>query len=202
MSLPEIDPTDIDALLRRVLELSVPLHAAIAAFDEPGARYAMQGAPGVAFFQRDAGDTIGHVSGSPSPLLMPALDDLRARHLAAAGVEEGVDNSHLPPLLLLCSYLADPDTSRRLGLDGLARQRAARVLALDEEAGQHDPELEPLDAALRAWVPLRAEHLADVDDTWPAVLELRFPSDRYTRHVPWEGRLGETATVPGAPHTH
>lgn len=200
MSLPPIDPTDIDALLGRVLELSVPLHPAIAPFDEPDARYALAGAPGVAYFRRDAGDTIGHVSGSPSPLLMPPLDDLRRRHLAAAGVDDHVDNSHLPALLLLCCYLADPETSRRLGLDDIVRQRAAQVLVLEEEEGQHDPDLEPLDAALRAWVPLRADHLDGVDETWPAILELRFPSDRYTRHVPWEGRLGETASVPGHAH--
>lgn len=198
MSLPEIDPTDIDALLARVLELSVPLHPAIAEFDEPGAKYALEGAPGVAFFQRDAGDVIGHVSGSPSPMLMPALDDLRRRHLAAANVADDVDNSHLPPLLLLCCYLADPETSRRLGLDDVVRQRAAQVLPLEEEEGQHDPELEPLDAALRAWVPLRADHLEGVDETWPAILELTFPSNRYTRHVPWEGVQGETARVPGS----
>lgn len=198
MRLPEIDPTDIEALLARVLELSVPLHAAIAPFDEPGARYAMEGQPGVAFFQRDAGDVIAHVSGSPSPLLMPVLDELRERHLAAVGVDAGVDNSHLPPLLLLCCYLADVESSRRLGLDDVARQRAARVLALDEEDGQHDPELQPLDAALRAWVPLRADHLEGVEGTWPAILELRFPSDRYSKYVPWEGSAGETARVPGA----
>jgi hypothetical protein len=202
MPLPPIDPTDIDALLTRVLELSVPMHEAIAAFDEPGARYELEGQPGVAFFQRDAGDTIGHVSGSPSPLLMPPLDDLRARHLRAVGVEEGTDNSHLPSLLLLCCYLADPESSRRLGLDDMARQRAAEVLALDEEEGQHDPELEPLDAALRAWVPLKAAHIDGSDDTWPAILELRFKSDRYTKYVPWEGRAGETATVPGHGHSH
>jgi hypothetical protein len=199
MSLPEIDPTDIDALLTRVLELSVPMHAAIAPFDEPGTRYAMEGQPGVAFFQRDAGDVIGHVSGSPSPLLMPVLDDLRRRHLAAVGAAEGTDNSHLLPLLLLCMYLADTESSRKLGLDDIARQRAAQVRFLDVEQGQHDPELEPLDAALRAWVPLRADHLDDVDDTWPAILELRFPADRYTKYVPWEGALGETAHVPGTP---
>jgi hypothetical protein len=198
MALPPIDPTNIDQLLTRVLELSVPMHAAIAAFDEPDARYELKGQPGVAFFQRDAGDTIAHVSGSPSPLLMPPLDDLRARHLAAAGVAPGVDNSHLPPLLLLCCYLADPDTSKRLGLDDIARQRAAQVLALDEEDGQHDPELEPLDAALRAWVPLHAAHLGDDDElTWPAILELRFKSDRYSKYVPWEGAAGETGIVPG-----
>lgn len=199
MSLPAIDPTNIDALLTRVLEISVPLHPAIEAFDEPGARYKLEGQPGVAFFQRDAGDTIAHVSGSPSPMLMLPLDDLRARHLHAVGVEADVDNSHLPALLLLCCYLADPESSRRLALEDVARQRAAQVLALDEEEGQHDPELQPLDAALRAWVPLRAEHIGEVDETWPAIIELRFPSDRYTRHVPWEGRLGETARVP---HSH
>jgi hypothetical protein len=197
MRLPEIDATDIDALLARVLELSVPLHAAIEPFNEPGARYAMEGQPGVAFFQRDAGDVIGHVSGSPSPLLMPVLDDLRRRHLAAVGADDDVDNSHLPCLLLLCMYLADPESSRRLGLDDIVRQRAAQVRFLDEEEGQHDPELEPLDAALRAWVPLRADHLDGVDETWPAILELRFPSDRYSKYVPWEGRAAETARVPG-----
>jgi hypothetical protein len=197
MSLPPIDPTDVDALLTRVLELSVPLHEAIAPFDEPGARYELEGQPGVAFFQRDAGDVIGHVSGSPSPMLMPPLDDLRRRHLRAVGVADDVDNSHVPPLLLLCCYLADPQTSRALGIDDVARQRAARITALEEEQGQHDPDLEPLDAALRAWVPLRAAHLEGVDDTWPAILEFVFPMNRYTRHVPWEGALGETARVPG-----
>lgn len=196
MSLPEIDPTDIEALLRRVLEISVPLHDAIAPFDEPGARYELEGPPGVAFFQRDAGDTIGHVSGSPSPMLMPPLDELRRRHLDIVGVDADVDNSHLPPLLLLCCYLADPTCAAQLGLHDIARQRAAQVLALDEEDGQHDPDLEPLDAALRAWVPLRAAHLPELDDTWPAIIELRFPSDRYERHVPWEGRLAETPKLP------
>ncbi len=198
MSLPPIDPTDVDALLTRVLELSVPLHPAIEAFDEPGARYELEGAPGVAFFQRDALDTIGHVSGSPSPMLMPPLDDLRRRHLDAVGADADVDNSHLPALLLLCCYLADTDTSQRLGLDDVARQRAAHVQAIDEEAGQHDPDLQPLDAALRAWVPLRAAHIDGIDETWPAILEFVFPAGRYTRHVPWEGALGETAHVPGS----
>lgn len=198
MSLPPIDPTDVDALLTRVLELSVPLHEAIAPFDEPGARYELQGQPGVAFFQRDAGDVIAHVSGSPSPMLMPPLDDLRRKHLRAVGAADDVDNSHLPPLLLLCCYLADPQSSKALGIDDVARQRAARVVALEEEEGQHDPDLQPLDAALRAWVPLRAAHLDGVDDTWPAILELHFPVDRYVRHVPWEGAAGETARVPGA----
>jgi hypothetical protein len=197
MSLPPIDPTDIDALLARVLQLSVPLHDAIAAFDEPGARYALEGMPGVAFFQRDSGDTISHVSGGPSQMLMPPLDDLRRHHLAAAGVSDDVDNSHLPALLLLCCYLADPESSRRLGLGDIARQRAAQVRPLDDEEGRHDPDLQPLDAALRAWVPLRAAHLPDVDESWPAIIELVFPSDRYSRHVPWEGAAGETARVPG-----
>lgn len=196
MSLPPIDPDDVTALLTRVLELSVPLHEAIAPFDEPGARYELEGAPGVAFFRRDAGNTIGHVSGSPSPMLMPALDELRTRHLAAAGVDAGSDNSHLPALLLLCMYLADPRATQQLGLADTARTRAAHVRALDEEAGQHDPDLAPLDAALRAWVPLRAEHLPDLTDSWPAILELHFPSDRYTKHVPWEGSLGESRALP------
>jgi hypothetical protein len=198
MALPPIDPTDVDALLRRVLELSVPLHESIAPFDEPGARYELAGAPGVAFFQRDSGDVIGHVSGSPSPALMPPLDDLRRRHLALAGAGDDVDNSHLLPLLLLCSYLADPETSARLGLDDIADRRAARVQPLDEEGGQHDPDLQPLDAALRAWVPLRADHLPEAaGEVWPAILELVFPTDRYSKYVPWEGTAGETPKVPG-----
>ncbi len=197
MSLPPIDPTDPEALLTRVLELSVPLHETIAEFDEPGARYELEGMPGVAFFQRDNGDTISHMSGSPSPMLMPALDELRERHLRAVGVDAGVDNSHLPPLLLLCCYLADTEMSARIGINDIARRRAAEVRALDQEDGQHDPDLQPLDAALRAWVPLRAAHLEGVTDTWPAILELVFPTDRYVRHVPWEGAAGETARVPG-----
>ena len=199
MALPPIDPTDIDALLRRVLELSVPLHPAIAEFDEAGARYELAGPPGVAFFQRDRGDVIGHVSGSPSPMLMPPLDDLRRRHLDLVGAAADVDNSHLPPLLLLCCYLADPTSSERLGLDDIASRRAARINVLDEEEGRHDPELEPLDAALRAWVPLRAAHLPETGDAaWPAILELVFPTDRYNKYVPWEGSAGETARVPGS----
>lgn len=199
MALPPIDPTDIDALLRRVLELSVPLHEAIAAFDEPDASYELAGAPGVAFFQRDSGDVIGHVSGSPSPALMPPLDDLRARHLELVGTPATTDNSHLLPLLLLCSYLADPATRERLGLDEIAGRRAAEVRPLDEEDGKHDPDLQPLDAALRAWVPLRALHLPETEgDVWPAILELVFPTDRYSKYVPWEGRAGETAQVPGS----
>ncbi len=199
MTLPPIDSTDIDALLRRVLEISVPLHETIAPFDEVDARYELAGAPGVAFFQRDAGDVIGHVSGSPSPALMPPLDDLRRRHLDLVGANADTDNSHLLPLLLLSCYLADPDTSARLGLDQIASRRPAAVRPLDEEQGQHDPDLQPLDAALRAWVPLRALHLPDLaDESWPAILEFVFPNDRYERHVPWEGRAGETAHVPGA----
>lgn len=197
MALSPIDPTDVEALLTRALELSVPLHEAIRPFDEPGTSYRLSGPPGVALFQRDAGDTIAHVSGTPSPLVMPALDDLRARHLRGAGVADGVDNSHLPSLLLLCIYLADPETSRRFELDRIVT-RPAQVLALDEEEGRHDPELEPLDAALRAWTPLVAEHALDAGEH-PAILELRFPANRYTRHVPWEGRLGETAQAPGHP---
>ncbi len=199
MALPPIDPTDIDALLRRVLELSVPMHEVIAPFDEPGARYELAGAPGVAFFQRDSGDVIGHVSGSPSPLLMPPLDDLRRRHLDLVGADADTDNSHLPPLLLLCCYLADPTTSAQLGLHDIAARRAARVQVLDEEEGRHDPDLQPLDAALRAWVPLRAAHIPEAGDaTWPAILELVFPTDRYSKYVPWEGTAGETARVPGS----
>lgn len=197
MNLPPIDPTDIDALLRRVLELSVPLHGAIAPFDEEGAQYELAGPPGVAFFQRDSGDVIGHVSGSPSPALMPPLYDLRARHRALANVADTTDNSHLLPLLLLCSYLADPASCERLGLDTLAEHRSMQVYAIEEEDGKHDPNLQPLDAALRAWVPLRAGHLPQFEgEVWPAIVEIIFPTDRYSKYVPWEGSAGETAQVP------
>ncbi|MBC7459937.1 MAG: hypothetical protein H7287_01105 [Thermoleophilia bacterium] len=195
MSLPPIDTNDPEALLLRVLELSVPLHPAIAAFDEVGARYLLEGAPGVASFHRDAGDTIGHVSGSPSPLIMPILDDLRRRHMHAAGIAEGHDNSHLPALLLLCCYIADGQALKRVQFEDVVR-RPAQVIFMDEESGTHDPDLEPLDAALRAWTPIRADHILG-SPAHPAVLELRFAANRYSRHVPWEGRLGETGRVPG-----
>src|SRR5690606_37229921 len=121
-----------EALLTRVLELSVPLHSAIAPFDEPGARYELAGAPGVAFFERDALDTISHVSGSPSPALAQVLEDLRGRYLQAIGAPDDMDNSHLPPLLLLCCYLADPVTRERISLDQIVA-RPAQIRAIDEE---------------------------------------------------------------------
>jgi hypothetical protein len=194
MSLPPIDPHNIEALLTRILELSVPLHDAIADFDEPGANYEMVGPPGVAVFRRDLNDVIGHVSGSPSPLIMPVIDELRTQHIRARGLPAGTDNSHLPPLLLLCCYLADPSFIRDTDLEQII-QRPATVLAIDEETGKHDPELEPLDAALRAWTPLAAQHAPDAG-IHPAIIEMRFPSGGYQRHVPWEGKLGETAHVP------
>lgn len=188
------DPHDVEALLDRVLELSVPLHDSIALFDEPRATYRLVGAPGVALFERDAGTTISHVSSSPSPDLMPALDSLRQRHLHMAGRAEDVDNSHLPALLLLCMYLSDEGAQGRLALRAIAR-RPAEVAALDEEAGRHDPELEPNDAALRAWTPLAADHAPD-SGVHPAILELRFPTHRTQRYVPWEGAGGETPMLP------
>ena len=199
MSLPPIDTNDPEALLTRVLELSVPMHPAIAPFDEQGARYLLEGQPGVASFHRDAGDTIGHVSGSPSPLLMPILDDLRLRHMHAAGISTDYDNSHLPALLLLCCYIADGHVLDRLSFADIVR-RPAEVRFLDSEEGTHDPDLEPLDAALRAWTPIRADHIYG-SPPHPAILELRFAANRYSRHVPWEGKLGETPQVP-RPHQH
>lgn len=195
MSLPPIDTNDPEALLLRVLELSVPMHPAIAAFDEVGARYLLEGQPGVASFQRDAGDVIGHVSGSPSPLLMPILDELRRRHMHAAGISEEYDNSHLPALLLLCCYIADGQALERIAFADVVH-RPAQVLFLDEEDGTHDPDLEPLDAALRAWTPIRADHIYG-SPPHPAILELRFPANRYSKYVPWEGQAGETGRVPG-----
>lgn len=186
---PPVDPHDAEALLGRILELSVPLHPAIAAFDEPGAVYRLAGPPGIAFFERDARDTISHVSGAPSPTLVLAIDELRERHLRAAGVAAGHDNSHLPALLLLCSYVADENSRERAGIDRVVR-RPALAAALDEEAGRHDPQLEPFDAALRAWTPIAADHAPEAG-VHPAILELRFPARRHQRYVPWEGAAGE-----------
>ncbi|MBC7644351.1 MAG: hypothetical protein H7123_04435 [Thermoleophilia bacterium] len=174
--------TNIDHLLDEVLKLSVPLHASIADFDEPGARYELAGVPGVALFERDHADVISHVSSSPSPALMEAIDDLRRRHLAAANVAEGVDNSHLPSLLMMCMFLVEPGSKGARHLRDIA-VRPAVIAALDEEAGKHDPDLEPHDAALRAWTPLLAGHAPEAG-VHPAILELRFAANRYTRYVP------------------
>lgn len=175
--------TDIEALLTAVLELSVPLHSAIEVFDEPGARYELAGPPGVAFFERDSGDVISHVSSSPTPAIMEVIDDLRVCHLAAAGVADGIDNSHLPALLLMCMFLVEPGSKGAQHLKDVA-DRPAAILALEEEDGKHDPELEPRDAALRAWTPLAAEHAPDAG-VHPAILEMRFVADRYERYAPW-----------------
>lgn len=174
---------DTDMLIARVLEHSVPLHDSIRVFDEPDASYRLEGAPGVAMFDRDAGSTISHVSSSPSPMMMPVLDDLRVRHLSMVGADANIDNSHLPALLLLCIYLVDSDVSERLALGQIAR-RPAEIIAIDEEAGRHDPELEPHDVALRAWTPLAADHAPDAG-IHPAILEMRFRALRHERYVPW-----------------
>lgn len=175
--------TDAETLLQRVLRLSVPLHGAIAAFDERGASYRLAGAPGVALFRREAADTVTHVSGTPSPALAAVLDDLHARHLSLAGLEHGIDNSHVPALILLCLYLADDDSAERLGLRTLAR-RPASIEAIDEEAGRHDPELAPHDAAMRAWTPLEEHHVAAAG-VHTAVLDMRFHVGRHERYAPW-----------------
>jgi hypothetical protein len=173
--------TDIDALLDEVLATSVPLHEAIAAFDEPGARYELAGAPGIAIFTRD-GDTISHESSSPAPALADVIEDLRGRHMTAIGAASGTDNSHLPALLLLCVTIVDRAVVERFGLQSVAR-RAAEVYALDEEEGRHDPELEPGDVALRAWVPLGAAHEPGAG-VHSAILEWRFRVERYQRYTP------------------
>ena len=174
--------TDIDRLLDDVLALSVPLHEAIAAFDEPGGEYRLAGPPGVAFFERDAGNTVTHSSSSPSPALMPAIDDLRRRHLGGAGVADNVDNSHVMPLLLICMFLVDDVASERFHLRQFAN-KPTEIEALDQEAGEHDPELEPHDAALRVWVPLEAVHAPEYG-VHPAILELKFRMQRKSRFAP------------------
>jgi len=194
MPLPPINTDDPEALLHRVLELSVPMHPAIEAFDEPGAKYLLEGAPGVASFHRDTGDVISHVSGSPSPTIMPIIDDLRLRHMHAAGIAADVDNSQLPALLLLCCYIADGHALERIEFRDVVH-RPAEVRFLTEDEGTHDPDLQPLDAALRAWTPIRADHVGD-DEAYPAVVELLFTANRYAKYVPWEGQAGETGHVP------
>lgn len=174
---------DVDALIERVLSLSVPLHGSIAHFDETGNTYQIAGPPGVALFERDNGNTISHVSSSPSPMLIPIVDDLRRRHLHAAGRDETIDNSHLPSLLLLCVYLADGEQDERLSLRQIAR-RPANIVAIDEEAGRHDPELERNDVAMRAWMPLAGEHDPDAG-IHPAIVEMRFAARRHERYAPW-----------------
>jgi hypothetical protein len=175
-----MEPT-AEMLLDRTLELSVPLHEAIRAFDEPNAHYVIAAAPGVALFERDATDTIGHWSSSPVPSVVSAVEDLRARHLAAARVDEGADNSHLPALLLACLFLADESSTVRERLGSRVRRPAA-IEPLTEEEGTHDPSLEPHDAALRIWTPLRQ---VDGEDVHTAILQLVFASERTSRYVPW-----------------
>lgn len=174
--------TDADQLLRNVLALSVPLHPSIEAFDELQSSYELAGPPGIAMFQRDDGDTIAHASSSPTPDLVPPLVDLKRRHLDAVGVPRDGDNSHLLSLLLLCMCLADPETARRHGLHEFAR-KPAEIVALTDEEGRHDPELERNDVALRAWTPLFAHHAPDAG-MHPAILELRFRMQRSYRYVP------------------
>ena len=175
--------TDVEGILADTLELSTRLHPAIAVFDESEGRYALAAEPGVAFFHRPDADTITHASSSPSPALVPVLEELHQRHLEIVGVPKGGDNSHVWPLLLLCLYLADPASGQRFELDMLAK-KPAEVVALDEEQGRHDPELEVGDSAFRAWMPLGAEHAPEAG-VQPAILELRFHMDRYERYAPW-----------------
>lgn len=182
----EADPLgaqpSIDDLLDRALAVSTSLHEAIATFDEAPATYEVGGAPGVAYFERDAGDGMSHVSGSPSPALLPVLEELHRRHLEHVGIAPDGDNSHVPPLVLLSLMLLDEQMIDRLGM----RQRVTKpteVVALTEEEGRHDPPLEPHDAALRAWVPLAATHRPDAG-VHPAVVELRFRMERRARYAP------------------
>ena len=169
-----------EALLDQTLALSVPLHDAIAAFDQEGMSYAIADAPGIALFERDAGDTISHWSSSPVPAVVDAVDSLRVRHQLAAGVD-GFDNSHLPALLLACLFVADETSVVRQRL-GSRVNRPAAIEALDVEHGKHDPELEPHDAAVRVWTPLVC---ADDPEVHVAVLQMRFVSGRTARYAPW-----------------
>lgn len=177
----------IDQYVAAVLELSVPLHASIAAFDEPDARYELAGAPGLALFERDGGDTISHVSNSPAPEFMAVLELLRERHRDAVGGLENTQNSHLDPLLLMMMCIVDEQTGKRWGLDVKARREVA-LFALDDEQAKHDPQIKPHDSALRAWVPLSAKHDQDAG-VHTAVLEMHFFEKRSERYAPgWESQ--------------
>lgn len=172
-----------EALAETILDLSTRLHDAIRNFDESEATYAIAGPPGLAFFRRDETDTVSHVSGSPSPELMPMLDDLHRRHLDRVGVAPEGDNSHVPPLVLLCMMLHDSAAAERLDLHSLAR-KPTEISALTEDEARHDPELRPHDAALRAWVPLASGHAPDAG-VHPSIVEFRFHLDRTERYAPW-----------------
>jgi hypothetical protein len=175
--------TTADQVIELAVQKSARLHEAIAHFDEPSGRYALGGVPGVAYFERDHPDRITHESSSPSPAIGNMLDDLAARHMAAAGLAPGATNSHVHALVLLVLTMFDETARERFSLDQLGR-RPAMIVALDEEDGKHDPELEVGDAALRAWVPLVAEHAPDAG-AQPTVLEFRFFNQRKDRYAPW-----------------
>ncbi len=166
-----------------ILELSVPLHQEIEIFDVDGISWLVAGMPGAAFFTCDGAGTLKHVSGSPTPGLMEHVMLLQPEHMARAEKSPGTTNSHLPPLLLLCAYMLDDTLDDRFDL----RRRAARpasVLVLDEEEAEHDPNLEPHDSAIRAWVPLTLE---DDSEAHSAVMEFRFHAERHSRYVPAVG---------------
>lgn len=172
-----------EELIVAIAGLSAPLHRAIAMFDEPKGEYRLAGAPGLAWFTRDDTDVISHESGTPHPDVIAALGDVERLHRAAAGITPAVANSHLPALLLLCTFITDPATARRLGLRDRAR-RPARIVALDTEQAKHDPPLQRHDAALRAWTPIAAgpdEHAP----VHTAALEMQFLSQRTDRYAPW-----------------
>jgi hypothetical protein len=165
-----------------VLAVSARLHDAIAHFDEASGHYALGGVPGVAYFERDHPDRITHESNAPSPMVAAQLDELAQRHLARVGAPEGAVNSHVHALLLLVLTMLNEDAQQRFRFDQHGK-RPAQIVALDEEDGRHDPELEVGDAALRAWVPI-ASDLHPGAGAQPTILEFRFFNQRYQKYVP------------------
>lgn len=171
-----------DQVLDDVIATSARLHRSIAHFDETTGHYALGGVPGVAFFHRDHPERITHESSSPSPAVAGLLDDLVRRHLAQSNLPDATVNSHAHALLLLVLTMHTPDARDRFGLERLGR-RDAQIIALDEEDGRHDPELEVGDSALRAWVPLQSEAHPEAG-AQPTILEFRFRDRRYTHYAP------------------
>lgn len=173
-------PTDV---LDRTAAMAVRLLPAIERYNEAGAAYDLAGPPGVALFERDGLDHVSHVSGAPSPDLAGSMAELHQRALQDAGMDG--DNSHLLALVLLCMYVADEDPHPSLSRLREFARRPTEIVAIDEEQARHDPPLEPHDAALRAWTPMRVAGHGPDEPVHTAVLEMRFRAQRRPRYAPW-----------------
>ena len=168
------------------LELAGALYPSIAHLEDADrGTWQLADQPGVAWFVRSGDDVIGHRSLGLPAEVVPVVSHLAGELERILGGDLR-SNSHLPGLLIAAMLLADADVLERLGADQVVR-RPARVHALDEDAGRHDPELEPHDAALRVWAPVSVDGNGAAVPSWPTVLEVAFQSGRRPRYVPWEG---------------